>query len=318
MLIYAISYTTAMMVSDEKADTLRPALIITTSLLKTSSCSVRVDTAPGFLALRDDDVLNSSGITLDFGRIKNKDSNSVVDKGIQELETELLKHGATGCLTPLQLQQSVDTLNSRIRNRHLSAKEIIFKRDQYSNAAIDVKDNDLSAAQRSKRAQNHLPSSLAKAGPNAVATKTVAFKVGDLVYIKTERDKHKPRDRYIITKIDGLNALIQKLNDKLMSRQYQIPLAQLYLAQPTHTTFDRVQSDSSSSDDDDYGRSFNDNGAVISETDLDTDGSSDTEEARPDTGSAAVPEEDVATSVGRGQRNRREPEWMRSGDYVLS
>ena len=234
------SYTTALIVDDEKADTLRSALIISTSFLRANPCTIRVDTSPGFLALRNDDMLNSLGIQIDFGRIKNKDSNSVIDKGIQELEIEFLKHGASECLTHLQLQLSIDTLNSRIRNRGFSAKEIILKRDQFTNTNIEVSDQKLSQEQQAKRAQNHLSSSLSKAGTKSTISRVVAT-VGDLVFIKHEKQKHKLRDRFIVTKIEGPNASIQKLNEKFMSRQYVVPITRLYLAQPsTNSDSDNV------------------------------------------------------------------------------
>ena len=142
------SYTNATLINDETADSLRTAIVVNTSFLRKNPCSIRVDTAPGFQALHGDETLNSLGISIDLGRIKNKDSNSVIDRGIQELEEEILKHDMSGSvLTPLKLQIIVDSLNGRVRNRGLSAKEIVLKRDQFSHEPINVNDEHLSKQQ---------------------------------------------------------------------------------------------------------------------------------------------------------------------------
>ena len=83
------SYTFGSIIEDEIANSLRTALIINTSFLRGNSCVIRVDNATGFQALRSDSVVSSCGITLDYGHIKNNNSNSVIDKGIQELEDEI-------------------------------------------------------------------------------------------------------------------------------------------------------------------------------------------------------------------------------------
>ena len=262
------------------------------------------------------------GIHLDFGRIKNKDSNSVVDKAIQELETEFLKHGTPDVLTPLQLQLAVDTLNSRIRNRNLSAKEIILKRDQFSNDNIEVNDSTLSQEQQAMRARNHLPSARAKAGHTSDVGNTDAV-AGDLVYVKNERNKHKLRDRYLVTKTDGPKATIQKLNDKFMSRQYVVPSARLYPTQPHNRPNPKVPNpDESDSSDDDFGCYLNNNGSQGSthtavEVDLEDDEEEEDPPA-PDVVSVDGEEQDGREQdVGRG-RERRQPSWMRSGDYILT
>ena len=57
----------------------------------------------------------------------------MVDKGIQELEAEFLKIGCSNIpISEVQLQTALNILNSRVRNRGLSAKEIVFQRDQHS------------------------------------------------------------------------------------------------------------------------------------------------------------------------------------------
>ena len=160
---------------------MRTALIISTSLLRGAFCVIRVDNASGFQALHNDQLLHSCGITLDFGHIKNKDSNSVI-KGIQELEHEILRIDQSGtAVFPLTLQLAIDSLNKRIRNRGVSAKEVLLQRDQYTKGDIPIDDIVLSRKQNVIRNQNHHASSRPKAPGKKLAT-NADVKVGDLVY----------------------------------------------------------------------------------------------------------------------------------------
>ena len=296
------SYTNASLIVNETADALRTALVTNTSFLRKNPCTIRVDTAPGFQALYNDITLNSLGITIDLGRTKNKDSNSVVDKGIQELEEEILKHDMSGSpLTPLTLQNIVDTLNARIRNRGLSAKEIVLKRDQYSHEAIEVNDELLANQQLLIRNKNHPSSSRSKATHKVAASKAAVVE-GDLVHIKHEKQKHRLRDRYIVTKIVNDLAFLQKLNEKFMSRQYEVPLTALYPASPSTPYLDW----------DSHPREMSSEESSVEEP-LTADSESDhAEESEEEPASAT----DI--SPARPSRQRQAPQWMRSGDYDLT
>ena len=65
------------------------------------------------------------------GRVKYINKNSVGEKCNQELELELLRIDPTGSpVSTVTLQDAVHSLNTRIRNRGLSARKILFCRDQ--------------------------------------------------------------------------------------------------------------------------------------------------------------------------------------------
>lgn len=66
------SFTTASIIPDETADSFRNTLLLTTSPLRTSPSTIRIDTSTGFQSLRNDTVLQSYGIIQDYGYIKNK------------------------------------------------------------------------------------------------------------------------------------------------------------------------------------------------------------------------------------------------------
>ena len=214
------SFTNVMLIPDETGVQLRSALILTTSLLRMDCCTVQVDNAPGFVTLRDDKLLLQKGIMLDYGRVKNVNKSCVVDKAVQELELEILKIDDSGsAVTAVQLQQATDTLNSRIRNRSLSAKEILLQRDQVTGRQLSFKDSLLSQEQQLVRQQNREYSSKSKAR-GASSVPDVDFSAGDLVFIRSEGDKNHGREQYLVMGIQGDKASVQKFHrGSFMSRR---------------------------------------------------------------------------------------------------
>ena len=96
-------------------------------------CTVRVDGAPSFLLLVDDTELRANKLHLELGRTKNRHKNPVAEKATQELEFELKREYPDGRkITSPGLAIVTARLNMRIRNRGLSAKEIVFQRDGYT------------------------------------------------------------------------------------------------------------------------------------------------------------------------------------------
>ena len=135
--------------------------------------------------------------------------NPVAEKANQELEAELLKVDPTGSpVTPLVLNSATDTLNSRIRYQGISAKEIIFGRDQITGNKLHVDHAMIKRNQEESREKNHPFSSTSKADIKKEAS-NASVKVGDLVFIKDEGSKHSPREKYIIVKIKNQDAVLQ-------------------------------------------------------------------------------------------------------------
>ncbi|ESO82843.1 hypothetical protein LOTGIDRAFT_155879 [Lottia gigantea] len=117
---------------------------------------VRVDSAPGFVALREDSALLQLGITLDMGRIKNPNKNPVAEKAIAELIDEIVRYQPEGgSVTPLGLSIVASNLNSRLRNRGLSSREIWTQRCQFDNTQLPICDRDLILQQYESRLRNH-------------------------------------------------------------------------------------------------------------------------------------------------------------------
>ena len=143
------SYTTSLLIDNECHDTLRDALIILCIQMRPldgPSAIVRTDPAPGLKALVGDAILQSHSITLELGRVKN---NRQDPQG--------------GPVSRLTLSIATSTLNSRIRTRGLSAREIWTQPYQFSNCQIPLSDQELITKQHQLRLQNHSHSEKSKA-----------------------------------------------------------------------------------------------------------------------------------------------------------
>lgn len=230
------SFTTASLIPDETGAVLKDILIPSVSLLRPNpqtAVTVRVDNAPGFRTLRSDLDLSKLQISLDFGRVHNKNKNPVIDKGISELISEILRFCPEGGkLTPVSLAFAVNQLNSRIRNRGLSAWEILLKRDQSSMEALDLSDSSLSQSQRNIREKNQQSSAKSKARGGDVAV-PLMVDPGCLVYLKSDGDKTKARDRYIVTSVNGDFCTIQNITKSLRNTKYCVKRAEVFPVLPT-------------------------------------------------------------------------------------
>ena len=226
------SFTITKLMPNEDHVMLKTTLIQMVSSVRSYSSSkviIRADNAPGFLPLKDDVDLTKLGISIDLGRVKNKNRNPVAEKGILELTSELLRFTPEGgAVNEADLAVVTNTLNSRIRNRGLSAWEILFQRDTHSLKQLEFVDNDLADAQTNNRVQNQASSALSKASGGR-ASMPADVKVGSLVYIKNEGDKTRSRERYMIVKISGNTCKAIKLQKtNLPKKEYDLKLTEVF------------------------------------------------------------------------------------------
>ena len=193
------SLTDAMFIQNEQKETLREAIILLTLKLRTKQqISIRVDAQSSLKALEKDLILKNELISLDIGSPKNKNKNSVAEKGIRELREEFVKiqpHG--GKMSELTLAKAVTNLNSRIRHAGCSARELCIKRDQDSGEPIHFEDSELSKLQYQMRLKSH-KSSAAYQSRNAPKVQLPKVKIGDMIFIKSDLQKNKAREPYII------------------------------------------------------------------------------------------------------------------------
>ena len=303
------SYTLSCIVPNQTGESLRTALLMCTSSIRLPTCEIRLDNAPGFVTLRNDHLLSANGISLDFGKVKNINKNPVAERCNQELEKELLRMDPSGSpVTPLMLSTATDTLNSRIRHQGLSAKEILFGRDQFTGAKLLVDGETISRKQDELRKSNHMPSASCKARKKRNAV-DADVKEGDLVFIKSEGSKNNPRERYIITRIVDRVASLQKMNSsKFCSTKYEVPLAHLLpVVVPSDPSMPRKGGHTYSDTSSDEGDEGIEN-AEIDDSESEDDGEEEEEEIEP-----GVEPDHINL---RPARNRREPAWMRDPQWV--
>ena len=178
------SYTSTMVIEDERHHTLRDALLrlcIQLRPLDGPPAVILTDTAPGFKSLVNDQLLQLHRIVLELGNPKNPNKNPVAEKAVQELEIELLRQDPLGgAVSEVTLAVATANLNSRVRSRGLSSREMWYQRDQFSNRQLPMSDEDLITKQHDQRLVNH-PYSMKSKAPLALPRPTPSIAVGDLV-----------------------------------------------------------------------------------------------------------------------------------------
>ena len=127
------SFTASCLIQDERHDTLRDVLtrlIIGLHPLDGPRAIVRVDPAPGFASMSHNDSLKHLNVTIEVGRVKNKNKNFVAEKAVRELEEELIHQEPGGCpVSEVGLAIATARLYSRLRFSGLSSQELWTQRN---------------------------------------------------------------------------------------------------------------------------------------------------------------------------------------------
>ena len=218
------------LLKDETADSLRSALIsLIAEYIPTTGASVQVDCATAFQSLanesnKDGSTLKSLHIEILMGRTMNTNKNPIAENAIKEFHKERLKLDPQGGkINELQLVLITKNMNSRICDRGLSAKEIVYQRDQVSNLHKKIiPDDQLSELQFNRRKESHNTPSVQKE-PHYV--------VGDLVFMRNGMNKLKGREMFRILDIyftAGESwAKLQKNEDQFRSKSYDVKLSEI-------------------------------------------------------------------------------------------
>ena len=196
-----------------------------------------IDPAPGFVSLKNTNALQHLGVSIEVGRITNINKHPVAEKAVQELEEELLcLEPGGGPVTKVGLAVATGRLNARLSNQGLSSRELWTQRNQFSNEQIPLSDLQHIIEKHRDRQTNHPFSEQAKGGCSP-SPSTNPLQVGNLIYVKADRDKSRARDRYIIVSIDGEWCFIKKFSgSQLCTTSYKVKLAKCYSVPPTIPT----------------------------------------------------------------------------------
>lgn len=208
-----------------------------------------------------DQFLDRHRLSIELGRVKNPNKNPVAERAIQELEDEALRSNlSNSALTPLSLSLITARLNTRIRSRGLSSREMWTQRDQFSNNQLPVADHELILSQQELRQKNHIHSERAKC-PSGRFPALPNLCVGDIVYLRCDLNKSKSRDRYLVAEVDPPWCNIRKFaGNQLRQTLYRVKYTDCYkvtsdypevLTKPTnsHTDEDEQNPEDLQSDD---------------------------------------------------------------------
>lgn len=244
-------------IQDETAETLRTVILESVlDIMPSTGTTVRVDAAPGLFSiqqalqdLENDDILKKCSVKLEIGRTHNVNKNPIAENCVKEFRKERLRLDPRG--GPISEQDRIlitKNVNSRIRNRGLSSKEILLRRDHESNNIISIKDSDLSLSQFNKR-------NLVNDKHNNTATDSPhSFTIGDRIYIISDLSKLRSREEYIVTSLFSKNdekwAEIMKSEGQFRKKKYSVKLSEIM---PVSSNFDPKAVQDSLDDDGDGG-----------------------------------------------------------------
>eukprot|EP00058_Branchiostoma_floridae_P023596 XP_002609086.1 hypothetical protein BRAFLDRAFT_126125 [Branchiostoma floridae] len=221
-----------------------------------SPAVIRCDPAPGFQALVNDPWLKDNRLQIEIGEPKNINKNPVAERAIQEVRAELSKSDPLGQpVSPAELAVVMARVNAKIRTNGLSSREYLQQRDQFSGAQLPMSDRTLLKEQHHRRRSNHKPSIKSKSPRTKAHATTPSIAVGDLVYLNTDRDKTKGRNRYLVTNVEQNWIHVSKFTGhQLRSKSYKVRPNQCYLVpnqvtlQNRRPTYDEADSDSTDTD----------------------------------------------------------------------
>ena len=151
-------------------------------------------------------------------------------------------------MTETMLALATSHVNSTIRGAGLSAFEILLQRNQFDGTQMPVEDRAIVQQRYDQRLQSHLPSARYKARGKTSPVQS-SLKEGDLVYLKTDRDKTKARDRYLVVATDGKVCSLHKFKGhRLHGRRYTVSVCDCSVIQPSVPEADPASGDQSDSE----------------------------------------------------------------------
>ena len=226
------SYTVADFVIDETCETLEENVIkLLTPIRHPDKVIVRTDQAAGFTKASKSVKLKDLNIEIELGNSLNKNSNAVVDKGIQELEKEItLITSGEKPIDQAILSKALMNLNSRLRRAGtISARNILFSRDDKRMININLDDNALAKDQLEARKASNQYKNKGK------VMKNPEIAIGDQVMLNKNPSKHCSRDTFEVVADAPGNSnddfIIKKVKNPSASRHVR---SKLYPVKENH------------------------------------------------------------------------------------
>ena len=241
-------------IPSERQEHLRDGLLTTTLPFRSSKLAqVRVDQAPGFKAMVTSKLLaeelRTMGMVVDLGEFMNKNALAIADKKMKELEDQLKRLAPSpNMFTTKMLTQATAQVNEKIRSSGLSAKEILFARDQLSSKNLQLEDQQLHQQLTEDRGAKQTVEARSQGRKLPPATPTP----GQTVFLKQDGNKITRRDLHLVLATDGEYLTVCKLPHALSTgpatfaphnTTYKVKTSQVYLApnQPSHISLHTPQ-----------------------------------------------------------------------------
>ena len=191
-----------------------------------NGCVIRTDGAAYFQKLRTESQEDGSawrklGITFELGNSLHTNKNPSAENIIKEAHSSINRLGYTGGLHSTDLVMVVKNINAKIRQHGYSSLELFTRRSAATGDDVVTSDSTIADKQLSTRLSSHNP-------PQPTSHE---FCVGDLVMVKSKRDKLHGRDTYIInnfvTENDAQWAEVVKFGTKLVNKTHRVRVEDL-------------------------------------------------------------------------------------------
>ncbi len=204
------SFTLAQFVGSENHQDLEAGIIqLITPIRNRESVIIRTDKATAFQKLANNRSMDEINIKIELSEDFNKNGTAVVDKGIQELEREITILNPRE--TPIDdklLSKALINLNDRLRRKgNLSARNILFARDEKLNANLNLDDKELASDQLKSR-QEANQRKYKEQHDNE-------FAIGEPVMLRENPKKHNIREQFIVTNVSEDKVQMQKIKNHL-------------------------------------------------------------------------------------------------------
>ena len=158
--------------------------------------------------------------------VQKKSGKNNAEFAIKEGHAAINRHGNKTLLSDQDLTIIARNINQKIRSLGYSSHELFSRRSNVDNSIIVRSDSDIADVKHANKLHLHNP-------PVSISSK---FRKGDLVMIKGDRSKIKPRDTFIVDSVIERNgcdwAELFKLGNKLVNKPQLVKVEDLVIVTP--------------------------------------------------------------------------------------
>ena len=192
---------------------------------------LRTDGAPSFQSIKSQieqksSILCQFNVSVELGQSHHANKNPNAEFAIKEGHAAINRHGSKTLLSDQDLTIIARNMNQKIRSLGYSSYELFSRRSKVDNSIITRSDSDIADIKHANKLHLH----------NPPVTNSSQFRKGDLVMIKSDRSKIKPRDTYIVDSVIERNgcqwAELFKMGNKLVNKPQLVKIEDIFLITP--------------------------------------------------------------------------------------